>query len=232
MYDGGFGSGWVSCMLCGWMLLSLLGLSGADAEPAAAFKPHCVTTQANPLPQQLPEIAHWVAVVQSGNELGSGAIVDRRGLLLTAAHVLHGQKTAVVYLSQQEAMIAKVLQVYQGADLALLKLPVQTLGCLPLASSLPGLKSRVFVLGFMPKGSLQLQITEAQVETRTADQAFFSMRLRLVSGNSGGPILNEQGQLVGIINAGVHLEPDRKSSVRQDFSVGVSTLFLRLPDSH
>jgi serine protease Do len=196
------------------------------------LKPHCALTKATPLPQQLPEIARWVAVVQSGNELGSGVMVDRNGLLLTAAHVLHGQKTAVVYLPQREAMLGNVVKIYQRADLALLKLPIQTLGCLPLASTLPALKSRVYVLGFTPKGQLQLQMTETQVETRTADQAFFAMRLTLMSGNSGGPILNEQGQLVGIINARVHLEPDQNSSWHQDFSVGVSTLFLRRADPH
>lgn len=215
-------------------LVSLLTTSVVQGLPASADENRKSISfecpaRAYQLPKDLSIVTRRVAIVQSGGYLGSGVVVSASGLLLTAAHVLHGQKQAVIYLPSREAMTGTVLRLYPKQDIALLRLPISKLPCLPIASQLPPMKSRVFLLGFQPMNEISGVISEARVEGMTSvagEGRYLRTSLKLFSGHSGGPILNDKGEVVGIISARMN-KRHQTSSEKETYSLGASTLFLK-----
>lgn len=206
----------------------LLNPAWADETVPLLKKPLCPQGETLSLPKDLAKAAARVALVQSGDHLGSGVIISSKGLLLTASHVLHGEDEVVVYVPQKEAMQGKLLRLYKKYDLALIQIPANDLGCLPLADALPPLKSEVFILGFQPGEEIRPVVSEAEVEgisSSREDGTYIHTALNLTSGNSGGPILNREGEIVGIVSVKIRRHPFWKFR-QQVQSLGVSTLFL------
>lgn len=214
-----------------WAVLCLcfsLNPGLADDRVPPLKKPLCPQAEALRIPEDLAKVAARVALVQSGDQLGSGVIISSDGLLLTASHVLHGEDEVVVYVPQKEAMKGKLLRLYKKYDLALIQVPAHDLGCLPLADKLPPLKSEVFILGFQPGEEVRPIVSEAEVEGISSsrdDGTYIHTALNLTSGNSGGPILNREGEIVGIVSVKIRRHPFWKFK-QQVQSLGVSTLFL------
>jgi S1-C subfamily serine protease len=129
--------------------------------------------------------------------------------ILTNAHVVQYASQIYVQPNQSaEKLLARVVAIAPGIDLALLKLeedsPLQKLGFLPLAEELPRIKETVNVYGY-PTGGAELSVTEGIVSRiEFASYYQFTMGLRLQvdaplnAGNSGGPAVSN-GRLVGLV---------------------------------
>jgi S1-C subfamily serine protease len=155
------------------------------------------------LPQQIPS--------QQQRGLGSGLIIDRSGLILTNAHVVDKADRVTVRLKDGRTFEGKVQGVDEVTDLAVVK--VNAGGDLPVASL--GSSSNVQVGDWAiavgnPLG-LDNTVTLGIVSTlrRTSrDVGIGNKRLEFIQtdaainpGNSGGPLLNAQGEVIGINTA-------------------------------
>lgn len=157
---------------------------------------------------------------------GSGALLSET-TVLTAAHMVEGSSQIRLLVGNQTAT-AEILGINVYADLALLKTNTPLRGYnFPLAEDLPALGSSLSVLGFPLSEDFdafagsdgELQITDGTVnklnQTRSIGSEEYSREtknLMLTSaltnpGNSGGPVINEEGQLIGIHVAGSRYEP-------------------------
>ncbi len=140
---------------------------------------------------------------------GSGFIVDEAGHVLTCAHVLGEQKEATFWLGG-ERHYATVARVDTNADLALLtpetalpKPPV------PLAMAPPDqikMGQDVYTLGFPLSEILgkSPRLTKGLVSSTVGledDPDQMQVSAEVQAGSSGGPLLNADGQLVGVIVA-------------------------------
>lgn len=151
--------------------------------------------------------------------LGSGAIIDPDGYIITNAHVVKGAQRVRVMLTPHDGNLAetngdstsgdfapfeaKIVGVAPKLDLALLKIEAHGLHALPIADYSKVRKGEL-VLAFGSPEGLENSVTIGVVSAvaRQADPAVSSVFIQtdapINPGNSGGPLVNAQGELVGI----------------------------------
>ncbi|MDB5856556.1 MAG: Peptidase Do [Ramlibacter sp.] len=145
-------------------------------------------------PQQRPQPTHG---------LGSGFIVGADGLILTNAHVVKDATDVTVKLTDRREFKAKVLGTDPKTDIAVLKinaanLPVVTLG------STENLRVGEWVLAigspFGFENTVTAGVVSAKGRTLPDDSAvpFIQTDVAVNPGNSGGPLFNARGEVVGI----------------------------------
>ena len=148
-------------------------------------------------------------VVRFG-EIGSGVRISHDGKVVTASHVVHGMEDLSVEFLGRDAVRARVIGFQPGADLALLQLDVIP-SDRPVAkladSNGVGVGDAVFVIG-APYGltySLSNGIVSARWESNTVTRdfplaEFFQTTAAINTGNSGGPMFNMAGEVIGIVS--------------------------------
>jgi len=166
-------------------------VSGQDGQPAAAF-----------------------VVRQHG--LGSGVIVDSAGYIVTNAHVVQGAQRIVVVLpaavtgrtvrqdsTRKRVYSAYLLGTHPESDIAVLKIDAAGLPALPLrATAMVKQGELVFAVG-SPQG-LASTVTMGVVSSAArqvdldAPTLFIQTDAPINPGNSGGPLVNAEGEVVGI----------------------------------
>jgi len=143
-------------------------------------------------------------------ETGAGVIVSEDGKVVTAAHVVKGVESISVEVLGDDPVPATVLLFEDRADLALLQ--VRGLSRDSTVASLADSASirtgeQVFVVG-APYGlrhSLSVGVISARwgLNTVNADfplAEFFQTDAAINTGNSGGPMFNRSGQVIGIVS--------------------------------
>ncbi|MEX0916106.1 MAG: trypsin-like peptidase domain-containing protein, partial [Wenzhouxiangellaceae bacterium] len=146
-------------------------------------------------------------VLRPRNGLGSGVIVSQDGLILTTAHVIDGVDNIFVALFDGGVAEARVIGTDPGTDLAVLKVDLDKL---PVASfdtesrhrpgdvvlaigNAFGLNHTVTagIISATGRGDLNLAAFEDFIQTDAA----------INSGNSGGALINVDGEVIGINSA-------------------------------
>jgi serine protease Do len=133
--------------------------------------------------------------------VGSGFIIDANGYILTNAHVIEGAETIYVTLTDKRELKAKLLGADKRTDVALIKIEASGLPKLPLGDSS---KVRVgeWVLAIGSPFGLENTVTAGIVSAKSRDTGdylpFIQTDVAVNPGNSGGPLLNTAGQVIGI----------------------------------
>ena len=133
--------------------------------------------------------------------VGSGFIIESNGLILTNAHVVEGANTIYVTLMDKREYKAKLLGMDKRTDMAVVKIDARDLPKLPLGDS-----SRVrvgeWVLAIGSPFGLENTVTAGIVSAKSRDTGdylpFIQTDVAVNPGNSGGPLLNTAGQVIGI----------------------------------
>lgn len=141
---------------------------------------------------------------------GTGYFISRDGHILTNYHVIKGASAIVITTLDEKTYKATVLSKDKANDLALLKIPSEHPHDFPplfLADSNKVEKGdEVFTLGFPVS---QLLGNEARLAKGIIaalhgpddDPRFFQISVPVQPGNSGGPLFNQDGQVVGVVVA-------------------------------
>ena len=151
--------------------------------------------------------------LESGSASGSGFIIDPEGLLLTNNHVISGAETITVYLSDGTSYEGTVQGRDLVRDLAVVKIEANDLPWLELGDiGQLGLGSEVLVMGY-PLGLEDLSVSRGLVSAIKDDTdrniQWIQTDSAVNPGNSGGPMLNLQAQVIGVVSAkfvGVSIE--------------------------
>lgn len=161
-----------------------------------------------------------VHVVASGAEMqgvvsGSGAIISEDGYIVTNNHVIDGATTIMVTLSNRKALRATLVGADAATDLAVLKVDAAELPFLLYGNS-DDVRIGQWVLAVGYPLYLQVTATAGIVSamgrnlgpsmgqtrmTNTRIDSFIQTDAAVNLGNSGGPLVNTAGQLVGINTA-------------------------------
>lgn len=186
---------------------------GTNAAPA---------TPASPPAQTAPPAQ------AAANSFGSGFMVAP-GYLLTAQHLLEGKELAFVGPNAQRKWLkARVIKTHANLDLALLQVPLDS-PVLPLADwkDVPiGLE--VFAIGY-PLPAYQgfsKKITEGIINGNRSNQEdlsqqrFFQFSAEVSKGNSGGPVIASDGNVVGMVQRKLNAMSVAERS--QDLAVNVN----------
>ncbi len=144
------------------------------------------------------------------SETGAGVLVSKDGKVMTAAHVVHTMDEITVEFIGGEAVKARVVASEPAADLSLLQLERVPAGArvAPLADSdKVQVGDQVIVVG-APYGlsySLSVGWISARWAPNTVYRAmpmaeFFQTDAVINTGNSGGPLFNMNGEVIGIVS--------------------------------
>lgn len=171
-----------------------------------------------------------IKLSSSANGLGSGVVISKDGLIVTAAHVVHTVDSLHVEFDDGTKRQGKVVSSLPWADLALVKveqLPsnihIATLG----DSSQVEIGEQIFVIG-APLGlnkSLTVGYISGFHPVGARDSApmaeFFQTDAAINPGNSGGPMFNMQGEIIGIAS---HIQSRSGGSQGLGFTVTSETV--------
>ncbi|MEB3827563.1 S1C family serine protease [Phormidium sp. CCY1219] len=143
-----------------------------------------------------------VVTIKAGRGSGSGSIISADGLVLTNDHVVRDARNRRVQVmtSEGERYVGQVIATDRRNDLALVRL--QTRDRLPTVriADPDGIRvgQRVYAIGspFGLSGTLTTGIL-----SRIADNGDLQTDAAINPGNSGGPLLNSQGELIGVNKA-------------------------------
>jgi serine protease Do len=157
-----------------------------------------------------------VVVVRSPAGLGSGFLINRLGYLVTNFHVIMGQKhISITRFKKSGAELKRI--VYNDVRIVALD-PFHDLAILQVKSNInkpfrPTILSpegslkvgeKVFVIG-NPLG-LERSVTEGVISHTARNfggRLYIQVDASVNPGNSGGPLFNSRGQVIGVINMGV-----------------------------
>ena len=148
--------------------------------------------------------------VEQGHNLGSGFIIGEDGRIVTNHHVISGSSDVEVTLPDQSTYKAKILVKDPQDDLALIKIePKRKLPFLPLGDSDHiQVGQKVLAIGqpFGLKGTLTVGVissvgVDIRGESNEPLEGMIQTDAAINSGNSGGPLLDSQGSVIGINTA-------------------------------
>ncbi|MGM9487541.1 Do family serine endopeptidase [Ideonella sp. YS5] len=134
---------------------------------------------------------------------GSGFIVTADGVVLTNAHVVEGAKEVVVKLTDRREFVAKVMGSDKKTDVAVLKIDAKDLPVVQFGRP-DALQAGDWVLAigspFGFENSVTAGVVSATGRSLPSDAAvpFIQTDVAVNPGNSGGPLFNARGEVVGI----------------------------------
>jgi putative serine protease PepD len=147
---------------------------------------------------------------QSATATGTGFVVDGKGHIVTAAHVVAGASSISVRFQDGTTRTAKVLGTDEATDVAVLSVDPSGLSLHPLAlgsSASLSIGDDVAAIGdpFTYDRSLSTGVVSGLDRTISAPNGFtvahaIQTDAALNPGNSGGPVLDASGRVIGIVD--------------------------------
>ncbi|MEM6526276.1 MAG: trypsin-like peptidase domain-containing protein [Bacteroidota bacterium] len=141
---------------------------------------------------------------------GSGVLISDRGEILTAAHVVNNAERITVIFHDGQRFPAKIVRLTAIADVALIKLvyfdsnyPAVELG----NSDLVDIGDDIFIIG-APFG-IEYSLSKGIISGKSVEQSrmagftfaeFFQTDAAINQGNSGGPMFNMAGEVIGLVS--------------------------------
>jgi len=138
-----------------------------------------------------------------GMGMGSGFVIAADGIVLTNAHVVEGADEVTVKMHDQREFKAKVLGADKATDVAVLKIDAKDLPVVKIGTSA---KTRVgeWVVAIGAPYGLEHTVTSGIVSAKSRSLpgdsvvGFLQTDAAVNPGNSGGPLFNLDGEVIGI----------------------------------
>ena len=179
---------------------------------------------------------------------GTGFLFSSSDYVITSYHVVHGAKSIQVRLVNGERIDATVSLKDTNNDIAVLKLsqsPTSRQNIIVLGdSSSVKTGDRVFTYGFPLVdllGDAEPRYSEGFVNSLSGisnDPRLFQVSIPIQPGNSGGPVFNEKGELIGIATSSIDSVQTQKvfGSIPQNVNFAIKSSYINsllpsLPDT-
>lgn len=166
------------------------------------------------------KIKPGVVVVRGRERNGSGFFVSNTGLIVTNAHVARDQGELSVVRANGQLLPANVVYIDPALDVALLKIEATDVRALTMApATLVKQGETVFAMG-NPEDAMEFSLTQGVVSAVGERPAlgpgtWIQTDAPLNHGNSGGPLVNQCGQVIGINSRSL----DKKGAYRIGFAL-------------
>ena len=153
-----------------------------------------------------PSVVSVVTYLDGSVSVGTGVILSEDGYIVTNNHVIEGGRQCEIYLSTGFRMDAKLVGRDEETDLAVLKVEGEKLPAAAIGSSdLMVVGDQVYAIGNPLGLELRGTLTDGLVSAINRDVNVDGTTMTLIqtnaalnSGNSGGPLINAWGQVIGI----------------------------------
>jgi S1-C subfamily serine protease len=180
-----------------------------------------------------PFFGNPFGTTETQRALGSGFVIDKAGHIVTNYHVVRGASTIQVSFSNNERFKAKLVGVDPSTDIAVLRVGVKSraLKALPLGDSdTVRVGDQVIAIGnpFGLDRSVTAGIVSAvqrriEAPNNLSISHVIQTDAALNHGNSGGPLLNAQGQVIGV-NAQIATGGVSDGNVGIGFAIPINTV--------
>lgn len=154
--------------------------------------------------KKINEVASKIPVNAEVSGGGSGFLIDGKGYIATNAHILNGANFANVYNNGKEFR-TRIIYKDEARDIAILKIededftPYKTLPY-GISKSAGDLGEEIFTLGY-PKNEIVYNMGYFSAKTgHNGDTLSCQVQMNSNHGNSGGPIFNKYGEIIGVLS--------------------------------
>jgi len=153
-------------------------------------------------PALVDHLSHWVVEIRNHGSTGTGIVWGKSGIVVTNAHCIsEGEEPQIV--TQLGRRWGRLLAVAGDQDLAAISVPGLAGPSLKIRDA-NALKTGELLFAFgHPLGvrdALSMGVLHTVVRHRSGEPKFVVADVRLAPGNSGGPLVDAEGRLVGINN--------------------------------
>ena len=172
-----------------------------------------------------------------GESIGVGtAWYADTGYVVTAFHVVEGKKRILLYGVDRKPVVATMVTADPANDIAVLEasFPAKPTVGLPIAKIPAALGGRVFTIGFPHPDLLGIspKFTAGEVSAITGigdDPRVLQISVPVQAGNSGGPLVNTAGEVVGIISGKLSADKVLKATgdLTQNVNYAVKARYLQ-----
>ncbi|MGE5108381.1 MAG: S1C family serine protease [Sphingobacteriales bacterium] len=136
---------------------------------------------------------------------GTGFLIDGKGYLVTNAHIIKNSSTVIVQNNKGQEFIAKIAFIDNAKDLAILKIKdedFKPLTSLPysISKSNTDIAEPIYTFGY-PRN--EIVYGEGYLSAKTGfngDTLSCQIDVPANPGNSGGPVFNENGEVIGVLS--------------------------------
>jgi serine protease Do len=161
-----------------------------------------------------PEVVEYkksIVTIESDGSKGTGFNIDPDGLIVTNAHVVDTANKVRVYFKSGGSYVGEVVSVHTGLDLALVDIDAENIPALPISYDEDWEQQIGDDIIFIGNPLAFTQIANEgtianKVLVQDLDVPVMMIDAPIYKGNSGSPVINQKGEVVGVIFATISSE--------------------------
>ena len=168
---------------------------------------------------------------------GTGFLFSTKDYVITNYHVVKGAGSILAKFTNGETVEAMVVAKDVRSDIAVLKLeqspPLSATQIKLGDSSQARMGEKIFTIGYPASKIMgeKPKYSEGVINAMTGlkdDPAFFQVSVPVQPGNSGGPLFNERGEVIGITTASLSsLAMDAMGAIAQNVNYAIKSSFVK-----
>lgn len=152
-----------------------------------------------------------IVVIETEDSKGTGFAMNADGDILTNYHVIEGNNTVTVAFPEEGLFTGEVVETYPDIDLAVLQVDGYDLPYLPLAETfIYEPDEKIYFIGNPLKfqGIANEGTIIDYVGVKSKDLPVVMLDAPVYRGNSGSPVIDENGEVIGVVFATMHHEEE------------------------
>lgn len=205
------------------MMTERAPLPRPDSRPVAQDQSRIplrrVALSQQPISDRIDHLRSATVLIETGTAShGSGFLITEDGLMVTNKHVVGGQRFVRVRLVSGRTVVGEVIREHELRDVALVKLEGSSYPVMSIRETPVAVTEEVYAIGAPQQRQLAWTVTRGVVSAwrpaRPPGRPFDLIQadVAIHGGNSGGPLLDKQGNLVAISVIGWAPDPNNPSA--------------------
>lgn len=198
---------WAFWLIAVMMLLNVFAFFPKVAPiPAIDF---LITSSKLSLQDDIRTYKKAVVVIEAGDSRGTGFSINEGGTIITNQHVVEGEKSVTVAFPDDGLHNAKVVATYPAVDLAILEAEGEDFPALELAKSSSFNKGdAIYFIGnpLRFQGIANKGTIIGKTSLRDWEKPVVMIDAPVYHGNSGSPVINQDGKVIGVVFATLDTE--------------------------
>ena len=182
------------------------------------------------LPQKFFNFKNYITSKSKFKGNGSGFLVNNQGIIATNYHVIEGAKEIYVESNKKDYKCS-IVAIDKINDLAILK--IQNFNTNPIKYTISSITSEtgssIFALGFPYALSLlgnEIKLTDGLISSTSGyqnDVTTYQISVPVQPGNSGGPLFDENGNVIGIVSSKFTLGDNVSYAIKSNYLLKLLT---------